>query len=252
MLAVTVKFVVGIRLAIARQRRAWMLLMQPQRMFEQADPGSERSKLGGNAHWRSEDSILSITMAMMPATFTRQQASPSGSRRTRSCGLSRMEPGWNQMERRGIGSSFDTSWRMYDGVDARPDLRCAGIPHGHRRGCAVGAVGQAGTRSSPDRAPRIRRPAAVRYTQHATLPARLTDLLEPHVQTSLTATVVKRSTPVLLAAALGVAIGEPPPKEPPQPGVAASINCPPPPLRAIDVVVQPASRPGGTAAGALC
>jgi hypothetical protein len=62
-LASTVEFVVGIRLTIVRQRRVWMLLMQPQRMFEQAGLGSERSRLGGHAHWRPEDSILSITMA---------------------------------------------------------------------------------------------------------------------------------------------------------------------------------------------
>ncbi|MCP2322268.1 hypothetical protein HDA40_000775 [Hamadaea flava] len=43
-----------------------MLLMQTQRVLEQAHLGSEQSRLGCHAHERKEDSILLITSVMLP------------------------------------------------------------------------------------------------------------------------------------------------------------------------------------------
>ncbi|MEV0217718.1 hypothetical protein [Micromonospora sp. NPDC050695] len=62
-----VEFVVRIRLAITRQGRVRILLMQAQGVFEQGGLGSERSRLGRHAHQRTEGSILSIMAGMMPA-----------------------------------------------------------------------------------------------------------------------------------------------------------------------------------------
>jgi hypothetical protein len=73
-----VEFVVRIRLTTTRQRRVWILLMQAQRMFEETALESERSRLDGHAHRRPEDSILAITVGMMPPRAGRRQASPSG------------------------------------------------------------------------------------------------------------------------------------------------------------------------------
>ncbi|GGP13771.1 hypothetical protein LDL08_21020 [Nonomuraea glycinis] len=72
----TVESIVGVRLSITWQRGVWILLMQVHRVVEQADLGSERSRLGRRAHRRREDSILSIMFAMMPARFGGRQGTP--------------------------------------------------------------------------------------------------------------------------------------------------------------------------------
>ncbi|MFI1195342.1 hypothetical protein ACH4T9_19075 [Micromonospora sp. NPDC020750] len=63
---VAVAFVVRIGLAITRQGRVRILLMQAQGVFEQGGLGSERSRLGRHVHRRTDDSILSIMAGMMP------------------------------------------------------------------------------------------------------------------------------------------------------------------------------------------
>lgn len=65
--APAVELVIRVRLAVAWQRRMRSFPMQPQGVFEQADPGSERHRLGRHAHRRTEDSILSITRQIIPA-----------------------------------------------------------------------------------------------------------------------------------------------------------------------------------------
>jgi peptide subunit release factor 1 (eRF1) len=51
----------GVRLAVAGERGVRCLVMEAQRVVEQADLGSERHRLGRLAHERTGDSILSIT-----------------------------------------------------------------------------------------------------------------------------------------------------------------------------------------------
>ncbi|GIH19349.1 hypothetical protein Raf01_75210 [Rugosimonospora africana] len=62
----TVEFVIGIRLAVARQNAVRTLLMKAKSVCEQSVLGSEQSGLGRHAHRRTEDSILTIMAAMMP------------------------------------------------------------------------------------------------------------------------------------------------------------------------------------------
>ncbi|GAB3088696.1 hypothetical protein [Micromonospora schwarzwaldensis] len=64
---VAVASVVRTGLAITRQGRVRILLMQAQGVFEQGGLGSERSRLGRHAHRQTEDSILSIMAGMTPA-----------------------------------------------------------------------------------------------------------------------------------------------------------------------------------------
>jgi hypothetical protein len=69
-----VSVLVRIRLTVARQRTVGVLLMETQSVFEQSDLGSEQSRLSRHAHRRTEDSILSITIAMIPPSRALQQA----------------------------------------------------------------------------------------------------------------------------------------------------------------------------------
>ncbi|GAA2085204.1 hypothetical protein GCM10009780_25050 [Actinomadura alba] len=68
-------FFVGIRLAITRQRRVGIQVMQPQSVVIQAHPGSERSMLGRLAHRRTEDSILLIMLTACQNKRIRQTVS---------------------------------------------------------------------------------------------------------------------------------------------------------------------------------
>jgi hypothetical protein len=63
----TVAFVVRMRLAVTRQGTVRNVLMQTQGVFEQGRLGSEQPRLGRHAHRRTEDSILSIMIGMVPA-----------------------------------------------------------------------------------------------------------------------------------------------------------------------------------------